>query len=959
MKRLFTHYFFILLIVLQAIPGFAQTKTGMLKGSIIDKKDRSELPGVTVLLKGTSFGTVTDATGHFIIRNLKPGEYDIEISYIGYQKILKTDVQVKAGETIELETFELRPASTNIDEVVVIGKKPLIDIEKAQTVNTISRENIELAPSRQIQGLINTQPGVIQSPAGVNIRGGRTYETGMYVDGVSVTDPLAGTGFGMDIGSNAIGEIEVLTGGIGADVGDATAGVIRTKTRRGGDKTEFGFNYKRDNFGFNQNWKSSWNYQVFEANISGPMLKKLLNGKLKYSFAGNTKFSDEYYKNPANQIVSSLYPQTGWGDSRLFTPYQDNRWSATFNLTYEFKNNKKLMFQMMRSITVNQDLNMLRIFGNDAPFSPGYQYAFTKQMDNANTFTHDSYMQMLNFKQQVNKRFSYDITASRLFVQLRADANGRQWRTNNVDQIFDAASINTFPITIFQPTNKDSVVFANLPDGFYNNNGIASLWHHHYVEEWVLKGQGNIVSKNSLNKFTFGFESKLRNMLWIDIVRPWIGAPIQLADGTMTQTFRLGQQSDIWKVTDQRGGFYVSDQIKYHGLIASVGGRFEYWAPGKFIDDAVANTKSPIRDEIRADFLNTTYEIGGLRYKFRFLPKINASFPISENKMLFFNYGHSTILPHPSYLYPGLNPFYQDRSTFANVGNPNLNPEVDISYEIGLRSQITHNDALTISAFWKDKYDFITTTTMLIKDVTGREMNRTIRINSDYARTRGLEIGYIKRIGNWYNGQISFTYMVSTGQSASANEKLKDILASGNVEDTKEYYLPWDKPFDFKTNHVFRLERKGGFLGYSWLNHFSLYIETVYRSGVRYTPYVYDHTDAQTGRPIYVVNNNPDARWSKIGSNLFWTDISLSRSFKIKKSTLIANIQVTNAFNNLNASIINPVTGRAYSYGDNVPDTWTDPRYVDPRLGNNGPSPANPARYMEQRHIVFGITFKL
>lgn len=951
--------FFIVILILMPLALLAQQKTGSISGSLIDKKDRSELIGVTILVKGTSIGTVSDAFGKFVLRNLKAGEYDIEISYIGYQKILKTDIVVKAGENTALETFEMRAASTNIDEVVVIGKKPLIDIEKAQSVNTISRENIELAPSRQIQGLINTQPGVIQSPAGVNIRGGRTYETGMYIDGVSVTDPLAGTGFGMDIGSNAMAEIEIITGGIGADVGDATAGVIRTKTRRGGDKTDFGFTYKRDNFGFNKDYSSSWNYQVFEFNVGGPLLKKWTHSKLKYSLAANTKFSDEYYKNPAKQEISSLYPQAGWGNNHFFTPFQDNRWSATFNITYDFKNNKKLMFQLMRSITVNQDVNMLRIFGNDAPFTPGYQFPFSQQMDNANTFTSDAYMQMLNFKHQVSKRFSYDATGSRLFVQLRGDANGRPWRTTNVDQIFDAASINTFPISLFPPTNTDSVVFVNLPNGFYNNNGIASLWHHHYVEEWVLKAQGNIVSRNSLNKFTFGFESKLRNMLWIDIVRPWIGAPIQLADGTMSQTFRLGQQSDIWKVTDQRGGFYVSDQIKYHGLIASVGGRFEYWAPGQFIEDAIANPVAPIRNEIRADFLQSSFQIGSLHYKFRFLPKINASFPIADNKMLFFNYGHTTILPHPSYLYPGLNPYYQDRSTFANVGNPNLNPEVDISYEIGLRTQLTHNDAFTISAFWKDKYDFITTTSMLIKDVTGREISRTIRINSDYARTRGLEVGYIKRIGNWYNGQLSFTYMVSTGQSASANEKLKDILASGNNEDTKEYYLPWDKPFDFKTNHVFRLERKNGMFGWNWLNHFSVYVETVWRSGVRYTPYIYDHTDAQTKRPIYVVNPNPDARWSKIGSDLFWTDISLSRTIRWKKNIMIINVQITNAFNNLNASIINPVTGRAYAYGDNVPDTWTDPRYQDPRLGNSGPAPLNPARYMEQRHIVLGFTFKL
>ncbi len=931
--------------------SFAQN-TGFITGKIIDAKRNETLIGVTIVVKGTSYVTQTNAEGVFTLKNIKAGEYNIEIKYLGYKTVLKTEVKVKAGQTNNIGTIEMAIASTNMDEVVIVGKKPLIDVDKPQTINTISQDNIELAPSRQLQQIVNTQPGVVQSPAGVNIRGGRSYETGTYIDGVNVTDPLAGTGFGLDIGSNAISEIEVTTGGIGAEVGDATAGVISTKTKRGGDKYEVSASYKRDDFGFNKNSRANWNSQVAELNVSGPLMKKTLKNKVKFSVALRTAFSDEFYRNPANQVVSSLYSNTN------LTPYQDNRWSAFVKVNYDLKNNKKFTFSLLRSITVNQDINMLRIFGNDVPFQPGYQYNFSKQMDNANTFTHDAYMQVINYKQSVNKRFSFDVTGSRFFVQLRADANGRDWRPSNVDQVFDAGSINLFPTSIFLPTAGSNVTFVQLPDGFNNNNGIASLWHHHYLEEYVLKSQGNLYSRNSLNKLTFGFEMKFQEMLWIDIIRPWIGAPITLSDGSQSQSFRLGQQSDVWKVNPQRGGFYVTDQIKYKGLVASIGGRFEYWAPGKYIDDAVANQKSPIRDEIRQDYLAFSTQIGDMRYKFRFLPKISASFPIAENKMLYFNYGHTTILPHPSFIYPGLNPLYQDRSTAAAVGNPNLNPEVDISYEIGLRSQLTNNDALTISAYWKDKYEFITTASVIVKDITGRDVTRTMRINSDFARSRGVELGYIKRIGNWYQGQASFTYMVTTGQSASANEKLKELLASGTIEDTKEYYLPWDIPFDFKTNHVFKINRKKGLFNKKWLNNMSFYFETVTRSGIRYTPAIFSRNDPQTGRPIYVTDPNPDARWSKVGEYWFWADFTFTKFIKIKKTNLAWNIQVSNIFDNQNASIINSVTGTAYQNGDNVPETWTDPRFIDPRLGNGGPPPTNPARYLQQRHIVLGVSIK-
>lgn len=943
-----------LLVILFILPFcVAAQNTATISGTIKDKKDNSELIGVNVVLKGTSLGAVTDVNGKFTIKNVRPGEYTVEITYIGYSKTQLTGIKVKSGDTKILDV-QMIPSSVAIDQdVVVIGKKPLIDIENARSTNTISQENIELQPARQIQKIINTQPGILQSPAGVSIRGGRTYETGMFVDGVKVTDPLAGTGFGLDIGSNAIGDIEVTTGGIGADVGDATAGVINTKTRTGGEKLDISASYKRDNFGFNKDYRSSWNSQVTEFNAGGPLAGKVFDKRLRFSTSFRAAFTDEFYKNPANQVKSSLYPQD---NGSMWAPYQDNRWSASLKLNYNFKGGSVLTVSGLRSLTINQDVNMLRVFGNDVPWSPGYQYNFSQSMDNANTFTHDSYMMMADWKQSVSKRLSYNVTFSRFFVHLRADANGQPWRPDSVDHEFDPASINQYPVSYFNPGSN--VAYVNPASGFYNNGGIATLWHDHYFEEYTLQAKANLFSKNTFNKLTVGFETKFQEMQWVDIVRPWVGAPIPLANGESSQSFRLGQQSDVWKVSPRRGGIFLTDQVKYKGLIASIGGRFEYWAPGKYIDDAVNDPNTPIRDEIRQSYLAHSVKIGDLRYKFRFLPKVSVSFPVRENQILYFNYGHTTILPHPSYVYPGMNPLYQDRSTIANLGNPDLNPEVDISYEIGLKSQITSNDALTFAAFFKDKYDFITSTQLLVKDATGREVTRTVRINSDYARTRGIELGYIKRIGNWYNGQAAFTYMVTTGQSASANEKIKDLLATGAVEDTKEYYLPWDCPYDFKTNHTIKIARKQGLFGLGWLNNMSFYFETVTRSGVRYTPYKFDRIDQATGRPMYVLDNNPDARWSKVGEYWFWADFTFTKWWTVKGVRISALLQITNIFNNQNASIINPVTGKAYQKGDNVPDSWVDPRYIDPRLNNSGPPPSNPARYLEQRHIMLGAALK-
>jgi uncharacterized membrane protein len=112
----------------------AQVTTATLQGTVKDKKDGSDLIGVSVIIKGTSLGAASDENGKFIIRNIKPGTYDVEVSYIGYAKVLLTEIKLKAGEVKELQ-LELIPTSFTMEDVVIIGKKPVIDIEKSASVS--------------------------------------------------------------------------------------------------------------------------------------------------------------------------------------------------------------------------------------------------------------------------------------------------------------------------------------------------------------------------------------------------------------------------------------------------------------------------------------------------------------------------------------------------------------------------------------------------------------------------------------------------------------------------------------------------------------------------------------------------------------------------------------------------------------------------------------------------------
>ncbi len=956
------------LFLLFVSPAFGQ---GSIVGAVTDASFGDPLPGVNVVVVGTSSGVATGNDGSFRIDGLRSGEYSVKFSYIGFETKLYTGIRVRDGQETRLDVELQETVLSSEDEIVVVGERPLIDVEQSSSSYAVDRDQIEAAPLRDVQDVVSTQAGVVRDPTGLYIRGGRANETGFLVDGVSAKDPLAGTGFGLDIGSNAFQEVEVTTGGVGADVGDVTSGVVSVQTQDGGDVFSGTFSHKRDHLGFNRDWDSNFNEGIYEMSLGGPIVPR----KLYFFASGQAELSDGFTRHIADpdSIRSSLV-KWNW-----LLPRTGNRWSGLGKLTYNIAPGIRLQGAYQRSLTVNQNTRMLQITGNEAVVAPGFQYAFILQPENANTYAHDNIMTYLKWSHVLNELSFYEVQASRLFTKMRADANGRPWRPLNVDSELDPESIVTYPATVFvgedgRPLDPNALFVLPGP-GLFNNGGIATRFHDHYAEELTLKATYTRFSASKNNRLEAGFEAKFNEYQWIDVVRPWVGAPIGSGEGTSTG--RLGESADVWKVRPQRGALFATTQLRYQGLIANLGARFEYWAPGRYVDDLIEDPRAPILESVREDYRNETVKLFGLRYKFRLLPKLRVSFPIQENQVLFFNYGHSTKLPHPTFVYTGLDPFYQDRSFFADLGNPNLDPEVDISYELGLRNQLSANDVLNLTAFWRDKFDFITVEDVVIRDATGRETVRAFRINGDFARVRGIEASYLKRIGRWFQGQLSGSFSRATGLSSTSNDALAQFLANGDIENTSETPLAWDRPLDLKASLTFTHDRERPLLGIPGLNRLRLFISSTFRSGQRYTPVEFKGrqinpiTGAQDWRPVYEYVADPTKRYSKVGAPWWWFDMSLQRSIEVAGSDLQLTLEVTNLFNQLNSIIVNPVTGKAYPNVDpattdfvalrNNPDYDVvsgvrDPRYEDPTV--SGLPPFNPARFLPQRHVMLGLAYK-
>lgn len=927
----------------------AQENTGSLRGVVTDEETGEPLFNVGVSVIGTYFAQITTFSGEYSIKNIPEGDYSIKVQMLGYGIKQVNGVTIVAGEETTLN-ITLSAAKDVLQTVTVVGQKSQVDLETAGSEITIRQQEIAQMNVRDVQEVVAMQAGVTKTQDGLQIRGARVYETEYIVDGISAQDPLAGTGFGVNVASSSIQSLDVITGGAGAEFGGGSSGVINTQIREAGETFDISGNFQTDHL-YDPNAATSFNTDIAELTIGFPIPGT--SKKLTMFNNATVNLTDEYFPRQADQLNSSLFSE----DPTLWAPRQTNSWTHTFKLAWKPWSGTKITLTNQHSLNVNQNTRTLQIVGFDAILTPGYQYDRSNNLDNATTYTHHSNLTALNLNQFINDQWGLTVSLGRLFTNLRADANGRPFRTKTVDRILDEDNVITYPGDVFNPGDPSGIYFVVPGNGLVNNGGISSTWHDHYAEEYTIRAKLRWIPQNKVHQVNMGLENIFNEYQWVDVTRPWVGAPIVINDTLTTPSISIGSSNDIWKVNPVRGGLFIEDKITYKGIIASIGLRMNYWAPGKFADNAVEDPNAPVIDQIRDDYQEKTIGLLGLRWKARLLPRINVSFPVTENNVLYFNYGHSMRLPHPRFMYAGLDPVYQDRSFLSFLGNPDLDPEVNVSYEVGYKSSINKNLGITVAAYNNNRFDYIVSRRVIVEDQTGRPVTKTMYINQDYAQVRGVEVGVNYRIGKHFRTFGNIAYQVARGKSNSARESSLQIEQNGEVALTREQYLAWDRPWNINLGIVFAPDSTWKPWGIN-LSGLEAFLQLGYSSGYRYTPQE-KVSENILGRPEYEIQNDEYL----LGRGTPWVTSDLKVSYTVftnrsSGSGLTFSLEIRNLLDRQNAQIINPVTGRAYEYGDDVPNTWRDPRpqYNSPL--ETGVDPRNPARYLAPRQVLYGIGFR-
>lgn len=231
----------VLVLLSQIIAGFAFAQKGIIRGTIFEEGTGEPLFGVSVLVKETSTGAITDFDGKFEIQ-VDPGSYTLQISYISYATVDLTAVEVKAGETTVLNDILMAEEASELETVTIAAaairttESALMSV-KRNAANLL--DGISASTFRQIGD--GDAASAVKRVTGVSIEGGKyIYVRGLgdrytktVVNGVDVPglDPDRNS-IQMDIFPTNVIDNIIVSKSFTADLpADFTGGVVDIETK--------------------------------------------------------------------------------------------------------------------------------------------------------------------------------------------------------------------------------------------------------------------------------------------------------------------------------------------------------------------------------------------------------------------------------------------------------------------------------------------------------------------------------------------------------------------------------------------------------------------------------------------------------------------------------------------------------------------------------------------------------
>ena len=804
-------------VLVFSVSIFAGT-TGKISGQITDKETGEPIVGANIIIEGTYLGASADLDGYYSISNIPPGEYRVIISAVGYQKIIVEKVLVKIDLTTRVD-MKLSSAVIQLgQEVVVTSQRPLVQKDLTSTSVTISSNDIKMMPVESIGQIVNLQAGVIDG----HFRGGRSNDVAYLIDGVAVNDAFNG-GFGVQVENSSIRQMEVISGTFNAEYGQALSGVVNIVTQSGSNKFEaYVTGYTGGYF--------TDHSDIFK-NLSPPFLKTLFNGDAFGS--DNSVFAQKNIQltisgpiTPINNLyffVTGRYFQNNgylYGQ-RIFNvtddiPFFPIPGNSTFWIPRNTGDGAYVSMNPERKYSANAKLTYA-LPELTITYSAFWDDNKNKYYDHSFALTPDGIMTHYRTDIVHNLQFNYYPTAN-TYHSLKFSANYFDYK----GYLYPDYPINNDPLSAdYNPYGIDPRYVRRdqgIPTSGYtfreggNQTGRYKRYTNTFVGQYSFTSQ---ISKE--HKIGTGIEYKYYELFSQN------KDVINLTDGQLDSLgnilFTPGYPNK-GAITDQgsyieylRNPFemsaYVQDKMEYDIMIINAGVRLDYFNSNSYLPVDLRNPRhNPlypgailINTDPNADLTdpnNYALEMRKADAKYQISPRLGASFPITDQGIIRFSYGHFFKIPSFENLYSNPDFIVQPSgSVSSTTGNPDLNAEKNVIYEIGLQQVLFENFALNFSVYYRD-----------IRNWLGMEIINTYEgfkyarfINRDYANVKGFIVSLDKRFANYFGFKLDYTFQIAQGNASDPRAVFNNNQTNPPIEETKSVVpLDWDQRHTLNLN---------------------------------------------------------------------------------------------------------------------------------------------------------------
>ena len=724
--------------------------TGTLTGKITDGSG-DPVVAATVLMIGTRLGAYSDAEGVYTIFNVPAGTYEVKVSRLGYNSITTEQVRVSADKSTTLDVG-LGDTTLKTEEVVVVAERPPVDLKLTSSQATMTTEQIEDLPVQDLDDVVNLQSGVVDG----HFRGGRSGEVQYQVDGVSVNNAFDNAS-SLNVDRSLLQEVQVISGTFDAEYGQAMSGVVNAVLKQGTEKFEMSgeaylggwlFTGKEAERLTDDTFRPTA-IQSYQLSLSGPIPL----GKTTYLLSGRRFLFDDYVYGerrfvPTDRADFENQVYTPTGDGEEVPLGYSKEWSGLVKLTNTSLANSKINYQAIFNQTESRRTNWAYRYNPDG-LSTQESFSISHGLDWTQTLGESTFLDV-SLRQNY---FKYEDFVFADVYDARYDAAGQPEGNLNYENgaIVQGVQLGRYLQETNTPLIKASVVSRITPE--------------HQLKTGI---------EASLPEVTFGSPGYLT-----------FSSP----GGVQTLVRHIDDPPDYPPVATYYpviGAAYLQDQMELANLTVRAGLRFNYFDAQSTIPSDLSNPANSIDGAPESHPQATTV-------KTSLSPRLGVAYPIEDKAAVHFAYGHFHQFPAIGTIFSNsdydiLTNLQAGSDNFGVMGNPDVEPEETIQYEIGYKQILNPDLGFDLTLFYKDIRQLLGVE--FIETYTGARYPRLT--NVDFGNVYGITLAADHHAIGPVSLAVDYTWLRALGNSSDPYETATRAAAG---EDPRPRLVPfgWDQ----------------------------------------------------------------------------------------------------------------------------------------------------------------------